>query len=342
MNRIAALFIILAAAEALKMNNMNRRGKKNQTPKLFCFAWTNGSPGELEMLPEVEKQLAKCDGYAFYTDKDAPSALDGVKNLVRVDVPSQLEMTLADPTPSKGMKNRNGDHWLYHKNMAGLMPTWTHLLQSWGSKVDSYDWILNTELDHYMRANEVKLTIASWMDQEKGEVDDSKPLMLNFGNAFLFNKGMVKEMKSKWSELNQITQSGNAVGCPTLFTRTDTSCEQDTMYPKLAQHLNVKQLGSSGCGKTPKDHQNQGSLRLPCWDFGQVSALRKPEMQKDFLSKIAENEAEVHREKPSFSRMDRRQEDTETWEQFTPDKHIAIIHHVSDVSVHQFAANVLP
>jgi hypothetical protein len=355
MKNILLASCLLTSSSALRMQTWNINGKANraevgsknqmslvteqqkgQGAKLFCFAWITGSPNEVALALEAQKQLAKCDGFAFFTDKDAPAAVDEVRNMVRVDVPSQQGHT------DKMMSERSGKKWLNHKNMVGLMPAWSHLFR-FGSDIENYDYVINTEVDHYVRPHEVKSTIGSWMEQ--ASLDGTDPLMLNFGNAFVFNKGMVKTMRQKWSELNQVSQSGDEVGCPTLYPH-GTRCEQDMWYPKIAGHLNIKQVGQPGCGQeTPL--VAGGKLRLPCWDFHQINVktgdnMAPSESENTVLSTIAASDKHMYIEKPSFS-VQRMTDGTNVkWEHFTPDRHIAIIHHMNKVETHQFAAKVLP
>lgn len=221
--------------------------------KLFCFAWTSGSPNEKKVMPEILKQFAKCDGHAIFGDKDSPGPHDGI---TLVNVPSQK---MAPPT----RQFRNDSKWMYHRNMAGIIPGWGHLIQN--HMLDDYDWVINSEFDHFMRPTEVRKTIAEYYQnmwsgtkEEKGNV--GKPLMLAWGNAFLFNGQMVKEMGRQWSLLGkQMPESHHASGCPDWMGPKHPwvvdDCPQDDTYPMMANIMDppVKMYGQSGCGQPCKN-----------------------------------------------------------------------------------------
>eukprot|EP00929_Paragymnodinium_shiwhaense_P008951 TRINITY_DN112952_c0_g1_i1.p1 TRINITY_DN112952_c0_g1~~TRINITY_DN112952_c0_g1_i1.p1 ORF type:complete len:523 (-),score=78.23 TRINITY_DN112952_c0_g1_i1:49-1617(-) len=224
-----------------------------QQIKLFCFAWTSSSQNEKKMLPEIQRQFAKCDGSAIFSDKDAPGPHDGI---TLVDVPSQRQAPLT-------RQYRNDSKWMYHRNMAGILPGWGHLLQN--NMLEDYDWVINSEFDHFVRPTEIRKTIAEyyhniWNGTTEERRTVGQPMMLAWGNAFLFNQGMVKEMHRQWERLGkQMPASHRAAGCPDWLGpdhpwRVD-DCPQDDTYPMMAAVMNppVKQYGMSGCGQPAKN-----------------------------------------------------------------------------------------
>jgi hypothetical protein len=196
---------------------------------------------------------------------------------------------------------RFSKEWLTNKNMAGLIPAWTHLLQT--AVVDTkHDWVINSELDHFMRPSMVRLAIASYLaDLQNGTVTEKeasqpgKPLMLMFGNAFAFNRAMVKEMRKQWPHLQKVQPVTSKVsGCPAWMEkkwRGQVECSQDVVYPLMAaEEMNppVPMFGNAGCGKfakTASGHQ----FRLGCWEMLQSpSGHGTAEMQQEAIREIAQ------------------------------------------------------
>eukprot|EP00913_Durusdinium_trenchii_P015709 g14762.t1 len=108
-------------------------------------------------------------------------------------------------------------------------------------------------------------------NEDKLAVDG--PIMLMWGNAFVFNRKFVQALKEHWpvvgqvaSTDNQTSKEGRAVGCP-LFMKGRSewpdSCSQDIIYPTLAMNvlppLKVKVAfpGASGCGQHSKNRKNR-------------------------------------------------------------------------------------
>eukprot|EP00439_Symbiodinium_sp_Y106_P080478 s348_g19.t1 len=114
--------------------------------RLFCFAWTPFRPSDEAVLQEVRTQFSKCDGHAFFSDRHPHGETDDV---IIVKVPEQR-------VP------RTDGQWLYHRNMVGLMPTWTHLLKT--GMAEEYDWVLNAELDHFTSPSRCRLGIVSYLE----------------------------------------------------------------------------------------------------------------------------------------------------------------------------------
>ncbi|CAJ1394042.1 unnamed protein product [Effrenium voratum] len=152
--------------------------------------------------------------------------------------------------------------------MVGLMPTWQHLLQS--PEVEKYDWLLNLEFDHLLRVRQLRLSIATYLARLSSEAKaaETDPLLLMFGNAFLFNRGMVKDMKRQWSSLGRTAPPGHsASGCPMFMEghfEWPQSCSQDIVYPTLVTLMSppVGAFGAPGCGQPPGDQ-----LPLACFEF---------------------------------------------------------------------------
>lgn len=253
--------------------------------KIFCFAWTPRRPEDNAMLPSVRRQLEACDGHLFFTDNwtveedngsanhaffidpdsspaPAPGARDedvlAAKDVVRVPVPPQ-ELPRNGPfLPGKG--------WLRAKNMAGLLPVWDHLL---ANKVEEgYDWIINVEIDQFVRPSRVRTTIAEYVQMLRKGDDIEKewaegPLMLAFGNAFAFNRKLTQALREDWDAVS----ARHPDGCPVLSKR----CEQDMSYHFLVAALPVDAgvVGARGCGAFARTRGKDKVYPLACWDMHQ-------------------------------------------------------------------------
>eukprot|EP00927_Polykrikos_kofoidii_P031440 TRINITY_DN27030_c0_g1_i1.p1 TRINITY_DN27030_c0_g1~~TRINITY_DN27030_c0_g1_i1.p1 ORF type:complete len:519 (-),score=85.38 TRINITY_DN27030_c0_g1_i1:80-1636(-) len=227
--------------------------------RLFCFAWSSRRKMEEDVLPEIKRQFGACDGHAIFTDQDSGVPDSG---MVRVTVPAQL-------------KKRHQEGWLYHKNMAGILQGWTYLFQN--DLLDSYDWVINTEFDHFMRPSKVRERIAAYLQNlwegtsdEKSNV--GKAMMLMWGNAFVFNKEMVRDMQKQWTVLGKVMPAGTvASGCPDWMEGHSfwpEECSQDIVYPTLVSVMKppLPAYGVSGCGQIP---QNKRGVDYPiaCWQM---------------------------------------------------------------------------
>ncbi|CAE7833257.1 unnamed protein product [Symbiodinium sp. CCMP2592] len=173
---------------------------------------------------------------------------------------------------------------LYHRNMVGLIPAWSHLLSS--GMAEKYDWLINSELDHFLSPSRAKENILEYLRvMEEGSDDDRSglegPIMLMWGNAFVFNKRYVQVLKANWANLGRVADSveegGRAVGCP-MFMKGRVEwpdyCSQDMIYPALAEHVlpplqqKVAFPGASGCGQLAKNRRGQ-AFPLGCWEMQQ-------------------------------------------------------------------------
>ncbi|OLP87234.1 hypothetical protein AK812_SmicGene31580 [Symbiodinium microadriaticum] len=240
---------------------------------LFCFAWSPRRKNDEGMLNEVRRQYKKCDGHLFFTDTESPVKEDE-EDFVRVQVPKQRV-------------ERTHGQWLYHRNMAGLMPSWDHLLRS--GIAERFDWLLNSELDHFLSPSRAKETIREYLQGlEDGSKEDksglSGPIMLMWGNAFVFNRKFVQALRTNWPQLGRVASSsegdskqGRAVGCP-LFMKNrfewPDSCSQDIIYPALAMNIlpflqqKVAFPGASGCGQPSRNRRGK-AYPLGCWEMQQ-------------------------------------------------------------------------
>merc|ERR1712061_891835 len=82
------------------------------------------------------------------------------------------------------------------------------------------------------------------------------PVMLSWGNVFVFNRKMVALMAKQWPALGEpLSWNGSidentpgGIGCPMLTKGRATSrssCEQYTAYPRLRKHLSPPAIRTS-------------------------------------------------------------------------------------------------
>eukprot|EP00931_Biecheleriopsis_adriatica_P085891 TRINITY_DN60664_c0_g1_i1.p1 TRINITY_DN60664_c0_g1~~TRINITY_DN60664_c0_g1_i1.p1 ORF type:complete len:683 (-),score=145.94 TRINITY_DN60664_c0_g1_i1:27-2075(-) len=243
--------------------------------KIYCFAWTARTPREDAIMAYARKLFAECDGYAFFTDRDA--AGEDEEDLIRVDVPATKQ-------------KRNEQGWLLLKNMVGLIPSWSYLLSN--NIIDGYDWIVNAELDHFMVAPLLRKTIADYMNiviqgALPGQDPWSDAILQVYGNAFLFNAKLAKNMRTEWASVGKIIPDGQGMGCPVITGKrahNEGHCEQDMVYENLRDHMksHVLIVGANGCGNVATSDSLVG-FPLACWqdfpfgdtDEGRMKAIRE-------------------------------------------------------------------
>mmetsp|Transcript_89083 Transcript_89083/g.276847 ORF Transcript_89083/g.276847 Transcript_89083/m.276847 type:complete len:500 (+) Transcript_89083:68-1567(+) len=228
--------------------------------RLFCFAWTPRRRGDELLMPYVRQLFSACDGHAFYTDMDAPGSPEG---FIKVALP-------------RTKKKRKDSDWLSHMNMVGLAPAWEHIFAN--GIEEMYDWIVNAELDHFFVASRARRCIVDHLnilrrgsDRERRSLNGS--VMLSWGNVFVFNRKMARQMKQDWGRLGApITGKSPGMGCPQLTAARANGvgvCEQDMAYPVLpnALHPHAAKYGPDGCSQT-KGSARGVELPLACWqDF---------------------------------------------------------------------------
>jgi hypothetical protein len=225
--------------------------------RLLCFGWTALKGREPELLNYVRKLWQGCDGHAFFTDMDAQT--NESTDIYKVEVP-------------KAMHPREHEWWLKYKNMIGLAPAWQYMFDQ--NLLANFNWAINLELDHWVSPTLVKQSIAQQLQiiQEGTKQDPtSKPIMLNFGNAFAFNKALMNRMKEAWPRLSVPLNDDKwpaLLGCPTMdriYEPDESQCPQDTVYPAMIDKLgaNVSQYGPTGCSQTLETFGKD--LPLACW-----------------------------------------------------------------------------
>lgn len=283
--------------------------------KIFCFAWTTWKPQDVALLQEVRHAFKQCDSYRIFSDRQPFAGQEA--DVVAVHVSQQH-------------KGREDEKWLYHRNMAGLMPSWSHLLQEDVSA--NYDWLVNVEFDHFLLTQKLRRSIASYMLLlQQGHPEQRQaakgPLMLMFGNAFLFNRMMVSEMKRQWPRLGETAPSGHeASGCPTFMQdrfEWPLACSQDIAYPNLVAVMNpqVPAYGSSGCGQKPED------FPLTCFELERQPVQELGLDQLGLVRTLAESFS--NRSGSSWSAVLRTAQD------------VPLFHHLSDPNARKLARELL-
>lgn len=266
------------------------RSPRREACGSFVSPGRHGSLGDLALLEDVRHSFRKCDGYRIFSDRRPIGNEDDV-DIVVVNVTQQ-------PT------SRGDDHWLYHRNMVGLMPAWKHMLES--DVHSQYDWFLNVEFDHLLVPSLLRKTIAEYLSiLRTGKKEQQRsahgPLLLMFGNAFAFNRELVTDMGGQWTVLGQTAPAGQAAaGCPTFMEgrfEWPDSCSQDIVYPNMVSVLAppVPAYGAPGCGQKPND------FPLACFEYSRQPVLDTGLDQIGLVQEViavrnlaSEAEAETH------------------------------------------------
>eukprot|EP00435_Cladocopium_sp_Y103_P053138 s923_g16.t5 len=297
--------------------------------RLFCFAWTPFRPGDEAVLAEVTKQYSKCDGHAFFSDRYPQG--EEREDVIVVKVPEQRVPR------SDGM-------WLYHRNMVGLMPTWDHMLRK--KLLEDYDWVINSELDHFLSPSRARLTIVSYLRTlRKGMSNEQNsihgPLMLMWGNAFVFNKRMIGMMREQWKFLG-VTESGKSigVGCPQFMRGRQEwpeHCSQDIVYPSLVAGImrgGVNAYGRPGCGQADATTRNNIRFQLGCWEMqhNPYGMSEEGTLAKRWPWRSDANDA-VKR----YAETDQ----ADNHKLWYSAKNVPVIHHIVSAEVHRVARELL-
>jgi len=309
--------------------------------RIFCFVWTTRRSGDQALEPEVRRQLNKCDGHLFFTDTGStgPDSSD----IVKLNIPAQDV-------------GRSDEKWLYHRNMVGVLPSWTHIFNK--GLNDQYDWFIHLEMDHFLSPNRARANIAQWLSirgKEPNATNDI-PIVLMWGNAFVFNKKFVNAMKFSWHTLGAVAGpgEGQGKGCP-LFLKGKfewpASCSQDIYYPQLFSDHGRSLLpddadfaGASGCGQEAKNQVNE-EYPLGCFEMAknpiggvsydlEMAAIQLLAKMKD-VGSLDAAEAKC-RETQVGSLQDRN-----NCKMFYDGRNVPIIHHVGQPQEHVLARSLL-
>eukprot|EP00439_Symbiodinium_sp_Y106_P013399 s1589_g1.t3 len=214
-----------------------------QQLKLYCFGWTARRPREELLLPLARQLFQACDGYAFFTDTDAPG--ENASDIIKIPLPRTQQL-------------RSEQFWLLLKNMVGLLPAWDYLLRT--NTTDGFDWVVNLELDHFVVASQLRRTIADYVNiMILGSLPGQDPwddaIMLIFGNVFAFNAKLAQQMKAEWGVIGRVISDSRSrgLGCPVISgsrAHNEGHCEQDMVYENLRDYLSRPPtiLGANGCG----------------------------------------------------------------------------------------------
>eukprot|EP00931_Biecheleriopsis_adriatica_P028976 TRINITY_DN17265_c1_g2_i1.p1 TRINITY_DN17265_c1_g2~~TRINITY_DN17265_c1_g2_i1.p1 ORF type:complete len:385 (-),score=55.22 TRINITY_DN17265_c1_g2_i1:77-1231(-) len=298
--------------------------------KLFCFAWASLHKKEHEVLKAFRSQMSNCNGHAIFTDR-IPDGVEHSSDIQLVSIPTQAA-------------NRSADNFLYHRNMVGLMPAWTYLLNT--GTAEKYDWVINVELDHFVRPTKVKSTIAQYLDILRDSCENvDGPMLLAFGNAFLFNREVVQQMKSQWNRVGRVApQNSEARGCPMIQegkAEWPTHCSQDMVYQNLAKALqpSAPMFGATGCGQTMRA-RNGALLPMACLEMthlalGKISVEKQQMLVGEFQkvrSMKSKEEVKLHYKNSPLEPVA---------ELLYASKDVPVIHHIANSEIHKRARHVL-
>jgi len=312
---------------------------------LFCFAWTPRRDHDEKLLVETRKQYRKCDGHMFYTDHAAPGPQKEA-DFMRVIVP-----------PQKVTREDTG--WLYHRNFVGLLPSWNHLVHS--EFVGQHDWFINSELDHFLSPARARETILAYMkglregtEEEQAKADG--PIMMMWGNAFVFNRKMVLVIKAHWNYLGQAARANGpgdeptAAGCPMFMDQSPEwpiGCSQDLVYPTLARvilpKLNVTLAapGSSGCGHPSKNGKQQ-DLPLGCWELHLYFPTYGKEERLQGIKELAKmSQFQDERQAKDYCQRHKLAAVRNNCDRWWGGRRVPVIHHLGTVSEQRLARELL-
>eukprot|EP00039_Didymoeca_costata_P020731 m.342237 g.342237 ORF g.342237 m.342237 type:complete len:332 (-) comp21132_c0_seq1:77-1072(-) len=325
MRRIQTLFwalLLIVAIAASAGNGLHHEHEEGSDLNLLCFVWMTCSPREQELLHVVYHQLSRCNATYYFTDSGAPQVTNpppGV-NIVRLE-------NIKDSVP------RNDKTWLYHKNMAGLVPAWGYLLEN--NIAQNYDWLLNVELDHFTDVHRVRTSIPPYLKHH--EITSNESVMLMYGNAFIFNQKYVELFEAHYNDLKVIATDQRPYGCPEpLRDMTHwPSCAQDVAYPNLAFRVlkpSPRTFGKQGCLQKYK-HGNFS--HLGCYEL--KSDKMKP---NDAIRTLAVMHGLTEEQAQEYLKDFRGGQYADQWKRYYDGREAPILHHVSTTEGHRIAMDL--
>eukprot|EP00039_Didymoeca_costata_P021037 m.343203 g.343203 ORF g.343203 m.343203 type:complete len:363 (+) comp22463_c0_seq1:186-1274(+) len=319
--------------------SLTKAMKEGQKIKLLCFVWMSCTKMDENYLKGFHEHILKCDDYYYFTDENAPS----------IEMPENINLI---KVPVYETHNRSDRYWLYHKNMAGIVPAWTYLFDN--QIAEKYDWIINVELDMVVLPDRVRENIVLY--SHYGNVNADTPAMYMFGNAFLWNKKYAGMMAARWDEFKVPAKDPpEAAGCPEVFRGKNhwPMCPQDISFKYMAPMFDPKPvvLGNSGCGKPvdflteedPETRSRRVLLRvLSCYEMSQNPFKNTEEGQQGVIRQLA-----IMRslQEPAKAQDHYKEFHNGTiypsWEIFFAGRQCPIVHHVKFESVHKLARQLL-
>jgi hypothetical protein len=308
MLRILFLVAAFQSAIALKFRHRSQQGPDGKDIKVFCFAWITNRPKELAILPDMKEQLSGCDGHAMF----------GHKGTNHPDV-IEVEDALVHPIG---------------RDMVHLIPTWTHLLKK-VKNLDEYDWLLNVEWDHLVRPSKVRLNIARDLGvlqrgTEAEQASIEQPMMLMWGNSFVFNRKLTQEMRKQWPYLGKtMVTTGEENGCPEWYVPKESEkgkCSQDLAYPQMLERMepHVAGYGRPGCSQFAKNDLGE-EFHLACYNMPTGGEKRTTEFNPTVTTQFEVIKAAQKGEK--YANFDL--------------KDVPIFHKVYDKAVHELGRKLL-
>jgi len=311
---LRVLFFVAAFQNviALKMRHPSQLGPEGKDIKVFCFAWITNRPKEMAIVPDMKEQLAGCDGHAIFGH-------EGTKHPDVIEVPEALVHTIGH-------------------DMVHLVPTWTHLLKK-VKNLDDYDWLLAVEWDHLVRPSKVRLNIARDLGvlqrgTEAEQASIEQPMMLMWGNSFLFNRKLTQEMRRQWPYLSKrMVTTGENNGCPEWYVPRESeqgNCAQDLAYPEMLERMEprVAGYGRPGCSQVAKNDLGE-EFHLACYNMPTGGEKKGPE-----FNPTVTNQMEVIKAVQKG--------DLYEWDHHSYDlKDVPIFHKVYDHVVHEFGRKLL-
>lgn len=279
-------------------------------------------------MREVKIQFEQCDGHAFFTDMDSKGPAQA--DIVKVKVPKQRE-----PRSSK--------NWLYHRNMVGLLPSWTYLLTT--GMAEKYDWVINSELDHFLIPSRARLRIIEKVKKFRSKKWESGPVLMMWGNAFVFNRNLVQMMRLQWPKIGRAANLGDgpeekeANGCPASMKGKQEwpqHCSQDIFYPECFNkiiHGRVMIDGKSGCGQSPECFEISSGLNPGDGQNGTIKELA-------LMQRMSPEEAQVHWQQIPKVKSNPKQFG-KYWQWFYNRSSPVLIHHATFPSTHKLARELL-
>ena len=201
------------------------------------------------------------------------------------------------------------------------------------SPIAVYDWVLNSEIDHFVRVSLLRVSLANYEDSTPGL--RFGPALIQWTNVFIFNKQFIRDHFQ--ANRNDLSFPAN---CQHHCGGSNCSCAQDEFFPHNYGPRSVE--GRSVFHLTSAIIQKPYQCEVALFDLvpGWKSAggrYRFPPLTNSSISSSGERQLEFIRKLSEL----RESNVPCTAQTQLPDKNVVFLHHVGTARVHSLAEHLL-
>lgn len=192
---------------------------------IYCFAFCIRSFEENLLIRHATLQLGHCDGSNIFTN-----APDGNERHLSME---EQRKSIGDGSIIWATNTS------MHKghNMKGIRVVWALLLGNTTVARGLYDWVVNTEVDHYVRVSRLRSALDTLRKREERLA--TLPALMTWRNVVMVNRRLVLEIIKQWqkdsfpSTCNSLEFSSSTGAIPVELQCRACECAQDEFFPHL-------------------------------------------------------------------------------------------------------------